>query len=300
MVDGAARARAGRAHARSPRSTCGASLTCARSSRGCGSAGRCRASGATTRSRRCTRSPRSPALAYCAARLPGRAAGHIARGPLRRADGHWRLVTPALVRGGARRRRRALRVDGRRRRRGSAALEALGVDGVITNDPRLFAQADRAGRGASSRPGRRRRSSGAPALGELDAPPDRVRRSRQRKRTTPRSDAPGPRRREVEAPAGLDGARPWRAELPPAGVGVASRRASCRRRVAVLDLEAHQSARTRAASPASRRGCRSSFGCLAVSQTLTVAHSVGRRRRGAARRRRRERRRKRRARSPHR
>ncbi len=53
---------------------------------------------------------------------------------------HWRLVTPRLV--------RALRdaggdlyvwtVDDPARIR---ALEALGVTGVITNDPRLFAQA---------------------------------------------------------------------------------------------------------------------------------------------------------------
>ena len=51
---------------------------------------------------------------------------------------HRMLVSAALVARGARRRRAALRVDGRRRRRGSRALEALGVDGVITNDPRLF------------------------------------------------------------------------------------------------------------------------------------------------------------------
>ncbi len=73
---------------------------------------------------------------------------------------HWRLVTPRLV--------RALHdaggdlyvwtVDDPARIR---ALEALGVTGVITNDPRLFGagsprSGDRAGRGAEVGAARRR------------------------------------------------------------------------------------------------------------------------------------------------
>jgi glycerophosphoryl diester phosphodiesterase len=51
---------------------------------------------------------------------------------------HWRLVTRALVRAvhGAGGELYVWTVDDRRR---IASLEALGVDGVITNDPRLFA-----------------------------------------------------------------------------------------------------------------------------------------------------------------
>ena len=70
-------------------------------------------------------------------RLPGVAAAHVRAGRCDALMAHWRLVTPRLV--------RALReaggdlyvwtVDDPRRIR---ALEALGVTGVITNDPRLF------------------------------------------------------------------------------------------------------------------------------------------------------------------
>jgi glycerophosphoryl diester phosphodiesterase len=70
-------------------------------------------------------------------RLPGVAAGHVRAGRCDALMAHWKLVTPRLV--------RALRdaggdlyvwtVDDRERIR---ALEALGVTGVITNDPRLF------------------------------------------------------------------------------------------------------------------------------------------------------------------
>jgi glycerophosphoryl diester phosphodiesterase len=50
---------------------------------------------------------------------------------------HWRLVTPRLVRSvqGAGGQLYVWTVDDPKRIR---ALEALGVDGVITNDPRLF------------------------------------------------------------------------------------------------------------------------------------------------------------------
>jgi len=72
-------------------------------------------------------------------RLPGIAAAHVRAGRCDAVMSHWRLVTPRLV--------RALREaggdlyvwtvdDARRIRR----LEALGVTGVITNDPRLFAR----------------------------------------------------------------------------------------------------------------------------------------------------------------
>jgi glycerophosphoryl diester phosphodiesterase len=70
-------------------------------------------------------------------RLPGIAAAHVRAGRCDALMAHWRLVTPRLV--------RTLREtggdlyvwtvdDARRIRR----LEALGVTGVITNDPRLF------------------------------------------------------------------------------------------------------------------------------------------------------------------
>jgi glycerophosphoryl diester phosphodiesterase len=70
-------------------------------------------------------------------RLPGIAAAHVRAGRCDALMAHWRLVTPRLV--------RVLRdaggdlyvwtVDDPARIR---ALEALGVTGVITNDPRLF------------------------------------------------------------------------------------------------------------------------------------------------------------------
>jgi glycerophosphoryl diester phosphodiesterase len=70
-------------------------------------------------------------------RLPGIAAAHVRAGRCDALMAHWRLVSPRLV--------RTLReadgelyvwtVDDARRIR---ALEALGVTGVITNDPRLF------------------------------------------------------------------------------------------------------------------------------------------------------------------
>jgi glycerophosphoryl diester phosphodiesterase len=88
---------------------------------------------------RATRVPVLVALQVFRAVLPARAAAAIRA---RRCDAlmvHWRLVTPRLVR-----RVRAAggelyvwTVDDLARLR---ALEALGVTGVITNDPRLFAQ----------------------------------------------------------------------------------------------------------------------------------------------------------------
>jgi glycerophosphoryl diester phosphodiesterase len=70
-------------------------------------------------------------------RLPGVAAAHIGAGRCDALMAHWKLVTPRLVRtvreaGGD---LYVWTVDDRAQIR---ALEALGVTGVITNDPRLF------------------------------------------------------------------------------------------------------------------------------------------------------------------
>ena len=70
-------------------------------------------------------------------RLPRIAAGHVRAGRCDALMAHWRLVTPRLVRtlhdaGGD---LYVWTVDDPARIR---ALEALGVTGVITNDPRLF------------------------------------------------------------------------------------------------------------------------------------------------------------------
>jgi len=70
-------------------------------------------------------------------RLPGIAAAHVRAGRCDALMAHWRLVTPRLVRalGEAGGDLYVWTVDDRARIR---ALEALGVTGVITNDPRLF------------------------------------------------------------------------------------------------------------------------------------------------------------------
>jgi glycerophosphoryl diester phosphodiesterase len=81
--------------------------------------------------------PALSALAFMRRRLPGLASGHIGAGRVDAVMAHQRLATPALVRavhdaGGQ------LYVwtidDAAEIRR----LEAMGVDAVITNDPRLF------------------------------------------------------------------------------------------------------------------------------------------------------------------
>jgi glycerophosphoryl diester phosphodiesterase len=73
---------------------------------------------------------------YVRAKLPP-AAAHIARRPLRRADGHWRSSRRAGARGRAAGGELYVwTVDDAAR----SAARALGVTGVITNDPRLFAQ----------------------------------------------------------------------------------------------------------------------------------------------------------------
>jgi glycerophosphoryl diester phosphodiesterase len=82
--------------------------------------------------------PALAALGYARAVLPGRAAAAVRSGFCDALMSHWRLVTPRLVRavtsaGGE---LYVWTVDELPRLR---ALERLGVTGVITNDPRLFA-----------------------------------------------------------------------------------------------------------------------------------------------------------------
>ena len=86
---------------------------------------------------------RPPALvaAYFGRRvMPGRAARAIRAGEIDALMAHWALVTPALVAAvrGAGGELYVWTVDDAAR---IAALERLGVTGVITNDPRLFATA---------------------------------------------------------------------------------------------------------------------------------------------------------------
>jgi glycerophosphoryl diester phosphodiesterase len=95
-----------------------------------------------------TRTPAAPialvVLQYLRARLPARAAGMIRDGHCEALMSHFRLVTPKLARA-VREAGGELYVwtvdDGDQIRR----LEELGVAGVITNDPRLFALPERAG-----------------------------------------------------------------------------------------------------------------------------------------------------------
>jgi glycerophosphoryl diester phosphodiesterase len=76
-------------------------------------------------------------LLYARRRLPKVAAGHIAAGRCDAVMCHFKLVTPALLEAvrGAGGELYVWTVDDARRIR---SLEALGVTGVITNDPRLF------------------------------------------------------------------------------------------------------------------------------------------------------------------
>ena len=81
-----------------------------------------------------------PALLLFRAAMPARAARAIRAGECDAIMAHWRLVTPALLRA-VRRAGGELFVWTVDERPRIAALQALGVDGVITNDPRLFAPA---------------------------------------------------------------------------------------------------------------------------------------------------------------
>jgi glycerophosphoryl diester phosphodiesterase len=86
-----------------------------------------------------TKVPAYAGIGVFRARLPGAFARHHAAGRCDALMAHWALVTPRLVRavrtaGGE---LYAWTVDEPAR---IGRLEALGVTGVITNDPRLFGQ----------------------------------------------------------------------------------------------------------------------------------------------------------------
>ncbi len=86
-----------------------------------------------------TKLPAYAGAAYLRAKLPHAVSKHMAAGRCDALMAHWRLVSPRLVKA-VREAGGELYVwtvdDGRRIGR----LERLGVTGVITNDPRLFAQ----------------------------------------------------------------------------------------------------------------------------------------------------------------
>jgi len=84
------------------------------------------------------RLPAYAAIGRIKRRLPGRAREHLRAGRCDALMVQWRLVTPALVQAVAQERGELYvwTVDDAARIR---RLEALGVTGVITNDPRLFA-----------------------------------------------------------------------------------------------------------------------------------------------------------------
>ena len=86
-----------------------------------------------------------PALAILTgyrAMLPRRARGALEAGRVDAIMAHWRVVTPALVRAvaGAGGELYVWTVDDARM---IAKLTAMGVDGIITNDPRLFSRSGR-------------------------------------------------------------------------------------------------------------------------------------------------------------
>jgi glycerophosphoryl diester phosphodiesterase len=82
--------------------------------------------------------PALSALAFMRRRLPGLAAGHLGEGRVDALMAHHRLATPQLVDAvhGAGGELYVWTVDDAEHIR---RLEAMGVDAVITNDPRLFA-----------------------------------------------------------------------------------------------------------------------------------------------------------------
>ena len=81
--------------------------------------------------------PALSALAVMRRRLPGLAAGHVGAGRVDAVMAHQRLATPELARAvqGAGGELYVWTIDDAAEIR---RLEAMGVDGVITNDPRLF------------------------------------------------------------------------------------------------------------------------------------------------------------------
>ena len=114
---------------------------------GCGSAGRSRASRRDYTTLQAHAAARLRPARAGALRLPRRAAGADPRRAIDALMAHWRLVTPALVRAVARPAASSTCGPWTTRAR-IAALEAAGVTGVITNDPRLFGLGDLAGGGA--------------------------------------------------------------------------------------------------------------------------------------------------------
>jgi glycerophosphoryl diester phosphodiesterase len=82
--------------------------------------------------------PALSALAFMRRRLPGLAAGHLGEGRVDAVMAHHRLASPRLVEAvhGAGGELYVWTVDDAEHIR---RLEAMGVDAVITNDPRLFA-----------------------------------------------------------------------------------------------------------------------------------------------------------------
>lgn len=90
--------------------------------------------------------PAVAVLTYVRRALPGVAANRIRRGEIDALTAHWRLVTPRLADAirGAGGELYVWTVDDHER---IARLEAIGVTGVISNDPRLFS---RPGPGPSS------------------------------------------------------------------------------------------------------------------------------------------------------
>jgi glycerophosphoryl diester phosphodiesterase len=109
-----------------------------------------------------TRAPALGIAQYVKRMLPARAAREIRAGRIDALMSHWALVTPALMRsiGAVGGELYVWTVDDPRR---IAALERMGVTGVITNDPRLFV--------SSSGKGKREPPNGV-APGELEPPDD--------------------------------------------------------------------------------------------------------------------------------
>ena len=215
-----------------------------------------------------TRAPRT-----CAAKLPSPVAVHMAAGRCDALMAHWRLVSPRLVRA-VREAGGELYVwtvdDGPRIGR----LERLGVTGVITNDPRLFAQLlERAGRGRVA--GRVGARAGAVAGlgGDLGRARQRVAAAPAEPHDAAQRRRPWPACANVKLQPDSTGAPFAAPTRAPAGVGVLD--------VVPLAVGRRGTGRgsaSRAARPCGVPGIDARMpiasGCLAVSQTLTVAHAA--------------------------